>query len=443
MDARKVVTSKNVSLLVWIALASCIFIIATNKRQYEWDFRILRSAPAALSTGENPYDGTNSHFHYPDELPFLYPPITLYAFQPLSKVSERTARAAWLAAKLLALAGLVLLWHRHFESLSASFRVVLFLALGYNATLLRDLAAGNISIFEQLGIWFSFYLLLRNRPYWAGLILAVTAQFKLVPAALLGMLLFVGPPGRWKPFAASIAAFVGLLSLNLVLVPQLTADYFRALTSANPSLDERGELGPSALALIRDVADGLASSGLNVSHWVPNVAYLAYVATFALAILWMARKYSGVLASRDPRWMIYLGCVVYVLTMPRIKDYSYIILLIPSLFMIRQITLGTIRPALPAPLIAVLVFIPARDSYVPGLATLLPWVQSYLPWLVAWWMLYYFAGLLLGSRDSETLDMTVTYKGSLAELQRRLATASRPDRVAVDSNFGTSKAHER
>jgi hypothetical protein len=92
---------------------------------------------------------------------------------------------------------------------------------------------------------------------------------------------------------------------------------------------------------------------------------------------------------------------------------------------------------------AVLMFIPARDSYVPGLATLLPWVQSYLPWLVAWWMLYYFAGLLLGSRDSATLDMTVTYKGSLAELERRLATTSRPDRVAVDSNLGTSKAHER
>ena len=249
------------------------------------------------------------------------------------------------------------------------------------------------------------------------------------------MLLFVGPPGRWKPFAASIAAFLGLFSLNFALAPQLTTEYFRVLTSADPSLDERGELGPSALALFRDVADGLSSSGLHVSHWVPNVVYLAYVAAFALAILWMARKYSVVLASRDPRWMIYLGCVVYVLTMPRIKDYSYIILLIPSLFMIRQIILGTVRPALLAPLVAVLMFIPARDSYVPALATLLPWVQSYLPWMVAWWMLYYFANLLLDSRTSETLDITVSYKGSLAELQRRLATTSHPDRLASDSSL--------
>jgi hypothetical protein len=311
MDPRTHVLSKGVSALVWIALGLCVFVIATDK-YYQWDFKIFHSAPTALHTGDNPYDGANPPFHYPEQMPFLYPPVTLYAFEPLSKVRDRTARLAWLAAKLVALGLLVLLWHRHFEPLNFSFPVVLFLALGYNAALLRDLAAGNISIFEQLGIWLGFYLLVRNRPYLAGLVLAVTAQFKLLPAVLLGTVLFVGPPGRWKPFAASVAAFGALFSLNFLLTPQLMEQYMGALGGAIPYLDDRGEFAPSALALIRDVADHAATWGVRVSHSGADLAYLTYAGVFALVLLWLAWKHRAALASRDPRWVIYCSQGLFV-----------------------------------------------------------------------------------------------------------------------------------
>jgi hypothetical protein len=404
MDPRTHVISKGVSALVWIALGLCVFVIATDKRHYEWDFRIFHSAPTALHTGDNPYDGANPRFHYPEQMPFLYPPVTLYAFEPLSKVSDRTARLAWLAAKLLALGCLALLWHRHFEPLNFSFPVVLFLALGYNAALLRDLAAGNISIFEQLGIWFGFYLLVRNRPYLAGLVLAATAQFKLVPAVLLGTLLFVGPAGRWKPFAASVAAFGALFSLNFLLTPQLMEEYMGALAGGSPNLDERGESAPSALALIRDVAEDAASWGVRVSHSGADLAYLTYAGVFALVLLRLAWKHRAALASRDPRWVIYCSCVVYVLIVPRVKDYSYILLLMPSLYLIRRIDFSKLRPTSLIPVLGVLMFVPAKDSYVPGLQTLLPWLESYLPWLVAWCLLYYLVRMPLESRAPEKVN---------------------------------------
>jgi Glycosyltransferase family 87 len=397
--------SKAASVLVGLALLVCLLVIATDRRHYEWDFRIFHNAPTALDTGDNPYDGTNPRLHYPDELPYLYPPITLYAFDPLSKFSERTARAAWLAAKLLALAALLLLWHRHFEALNVSVPLVLFLALWYNASLLRDFAAGNIAVFEQLGIWLGFYFLVQNRPYVAGLILAATAQFKLVPVVFLGTLLFVGPPARWKPFATSVAAFGGLFSLNYLLTPHLMTQYLAALSGGSPNMDERGEADPSALALIRDVTEAAASWGLPVGHSAANVTYVVYVAVCAFVLLWFVRKNATTLINRDPRWMIYCACVVYVLTMPRVKDYSYIVLLLPSLFLIRQINMGRIQAAWSVPALAVLMFMPGRQSYVPGLQTLLPWVQSYLPWLIGWGLLYYLVRTPVEARVPSTIAL--------------------------------------
>lgn len=380
--------SATLSGLVWVCIALFVLVVAANPN-YQWDTRIFHAAPAVLETGHNPYDWTNPALNYPQGLSYLYPPIVLYVFQPLSELPYPEARLVWLAIKLFALACLIRLWHRHFEHLNASWPMVLFLALGFNAALLRDITAGNISIFEELGIWFGFALLVRGRPFSAGLILAITAQFKLMPVVLLGLLLFVGPPPRWKPFAVSLGAFAALFALNFLFLPEMMRHYIESFGYLNSNLDERGELNPSSLALIRDLVDKAARLGLPLTRSVADVVYLSYVGLFGLLVLWIVRTYDSVLNAKDPRWLIYCGCVLYVLTMPRVKDYSYIILLIPSLFVIRQILTGTLRPTLLLPLVAVLIFTPPTFDYVPVLGSVVPWLQSYQPWLVAWCLLYY------------------------------------------------------
>jgi Glycosyltransferase family 87 len=146
----------------------------------QWDFRVLYAAPATLFTGDNPYDVTNPNLGYPKGLSYLYPPLVLYVLKPLSELPYSTASSIWFALKLLALFVLIRLWDLHFDRLASSRPAILFLAFGLNAPVFKDLAAGNISIFGQLGIWFGFLLLLRDRPYSGDLILAFTAQFKLV-----------------------------------------------------------------------------------------------------------------------------------------------------------------------------------------------------------------------------------------------------------------------
>jgi hypothetical protein len=402
------------SCLVWLGLALCVLAIA-HSRQYQWDFKVFHAAPAVLQSGGDPYDKVNPSTDIPQDLFYLYPPVMLYVFLPLSKLPYGAAYLVWLAAKLLALGCLVLLWHRHFERLSARWSVVLFLIIGYNATLLMDLTAGNISMFEELGVWFGFFLLIRNRPYLAGIVLAAIAQFKFIPIVFSGLLLILPPKPRWTAFVVSVLAFGALLSLNLIVTPELTSHYIHSLTTGISDLDERGIINPSALAFIRDLGDLVAKQGWPVSPRAIDLIYCAYAASMALVFLWLPRKQLSAIAARDPRIVIYYVCVLYVLTMPRMKDYSYIIVLIPSLFIIREIVQGRLKRNLLVPLVGVLIFLPTWHSVIPVLRIVLPWLQSYLPWFVAWCVLYYFVRFRMGWSVQEDAE-PARFDGVIASL---------------------------
>ena len=76
--------------------------------------------------------------------------------------------------------------------------------------------------------------------------MAVTAQFKLMPVVLLGVLLFVGPQPRWKAFVISLVLFFALFALNFLLLPDMMMHYIDMFVSGNnPTLDERGPVNPS------------------------------------------------------------------------------------------------------------------------------------------------------------------------------------------------------
>lgn len=361
----------------------CLGRIATASGDYQWDFRVYHAAPAALDSGSNPYDKM-AQPAIPEKLSYLYPPLALYAFLPFSVLPFEIAYLCWFSLKLLALALLLRLWHRHFEPLDSSVLVLAFLTFGFNAAILRDMTSGNIAIFEQLGLWTAFYLIVKGRPYSAAAIIALVAQFKLMPVVFLGLLPFVGPARGWKPLLAGAGIFAGVLSLNFLLMPQMTSHYLDSFGAVNPNLDERGEVNPSTLALLRDIADLASKSGVATPAWLANAAFLLFVAGIAIMLLWALRRYAAKIASMDSRWLIYVGCLLYILTMPRVKDYTYIILLVPALFALRRVTC---RPLVPA--LILLLFLPATDSYVPGFGSFIPWLQSYVPWLAACCLLYF------------------------------------------------------
>jgi hypothetical protein len=385
--------SRALTILVWLMLAALVFWIATHERNFQWDFRVFYNAPDALKTGANPYftgEAGGPQFSY------LYPPLVIHLFRPLNELPFGTAYLLWLAAKLVAIGLLARLWHRHFETLSLSWPTVLFIAFGFNTAVLRDLSAGNIATFELLGLWVAFSLLLRNRCYSAAVVIAVVAQFKLIPIAFAILLLFVGPPGRWRPFLVCLGTFVLLLSLNFVFMPEMTQQYLQSFSLPNPNLDERGTSNPSSLSLIRDLTDMVSRAGVALPAAAPTVIFLAYVAGLASLMLWLVRRYVSRWLNPDPRWWIYFACVLYVLAMPRIKDYAFSILLIPALFVIRRF-----RSAALVPLVAVFVLLPSRSTFVPGLGFLISFVQSYLSWIAAWVLLFFLLRHLFDALEAQ------------------------------------------
>jgi len=371
------------TVAVWALIAAVLVRIAIGE-QYQWDLRVFHAAPAALENGVNPYEKNSPALAIPPALSYLYPPLLLYVFKPLSNLPYSTAHLLWFVLKLGALGALLLLWHRHFERLHVKWPLALFFLFAFKSALLRDITAGNIAIFEQLGLWAAFYCILIQRPYVAGAIIAVTAQAKLMPVVFLGLLLICGPARSWRPFVASLALFTVLLALNYVLMPEMSEQYLRALGSSNPNLDERGEINPCSLAMLRDAAAFLASLGVPLTATFVNSVYLLYVAAVGIAVLFAWLKYKERLSSVDPKLLIYFACVLFTLTMPRVKDYTYILLLIPTLFVIRHVKIG---PSVP--LLAVFLFLPPSvESYVPGLGmSFLRWLQAYSPWIIAWFLL--------------------------------------------------------
>jgi hypothetical protein len=144
-------TSLALTIAVWLGLIVCVYSIADDKFA-QWDFYMFYSAAHALADGTNPYVPLHPHPNMYGDSIFQFPPLTIYLFRWTTLLSLASAKLVWLGLKLVALAVLAWLWHKDFERLDVSWPIALFVALGFNATLLRDFDAGNISTFEQLGI---------------------------------------------------------------------------------------------------------------------------------------------------------------------------------------------------------------------------------------------------------------------------------------------------
>jgi Glycosyltransferase family 87 len=374
---------KTLTFAAWLGLFICLYAILGD--QYgQWDFYIFYAAGHALAAGTNPYVPLHPHPNLYGFWIYRFPPLTIYLFRWTTLLSLASAKVVWLGLKLVALALLARLWHRDFERLDANWPVVLFIALGLNASLLRDITTGNISTFEQLGIWFAFSLMLRNRPYAAAVLLACVAQFKLLPAAFLVLIPLVRPQNGIKPFVAGCAVFLGLLAMNQVFCPDLTHNYLNLFAGHMDRMDERGVGNPSSLALFRDIIDLSAYiPGTPYNRTAGTAAYAAYLVALALILVRTMQLYRTQILRAEPRLLLYFGCALYALTMPRMKDYSCVLMLIPTLFVIRDIAHRKIAPRPLLIAVGLMLLAQPQQNYVPGLQVLIYMLQAYLPLITA------------------------------------------------------------
>jgi len=316
--------------------------------------RIYRAAAGAYAEGRDPYapgallgEGGRTQ-----ALPFVYPPVALPLLRPLLLLDARTTALVFFALKMAAAAFLVVLWRRAFfpDDLGGAC-LYLVCALGYAQTIKMDLRAGNISVFEQVLIWVGLVAFLRGRPWICAALIAAAALFKLTSAVLLVILLV---DRRRRGVAAALTA-AGALAAVHGLSAVLRPDLFGAFLRSAAALDDRGQTNPASLALIRDGLERLVREpGPEHLDWI---VYGGWVLLIGLTSLEAARR-QGMPGA--------LECFAYALAAPRFKDYSYILLIPPSVYVVVHVLRGAALRILALALLCTHFF--AYQSWVAALA---------------------------------------------------------------------------
>ncbi len=323
-------------VLVWLYIAFVLSKIVLHPHAFQWDFQVYYYSARAFVLGQNPYESQTLERMYKPvapQLSYAYPPLTLFFYKLWGSLPIVVACKLWFGLKLLSVAALVYVWHRWFLPLKHNLPTIAYFAFAFNAALDIDLRSGNISVFEQLVLWTGLACLLTGRRWMFCVCIVVLTQFKLTPIAFLLLLLLADERPHWKPFFISLAASVALLVANMMFYPSL----FRAWL--HPPLvrsDERGRVNPATLALLRDGRDMLAHHGLRLPNAITAIVYLMVCTGIVWATVKAWRVYREHFPVPDPRLRIFLFCVVYALVLPRFKEYSYILLLIPTLFLLRR-----------------------------------------------------------------------------------------------------------
>jgi Glycosyltransferase family 87 len=352
-----------VLLLPLASLTSSILAILRSPETLQWDLTVYYQAPITYEHGSNPYQV--NHFPYPP----LYLPLftlvpALFSYQQFHRL--------FLLAKIISLALLLFLWKRFFlrHTRLDVFAVVVW--LGFYGTFFGDLQAGNISVFETTLLFVAFLSFLTQRLLSFVLLILITASFKVTPIVFLVLLPLSLTENRWTYFAFGCTGFIGFGLLNLILFPDFTT---RFVLDALERTSESGVICPSSLAFFRDaLRQVLAHLRMDSDPIVATPLYLAF-ASVILCTSWKAWRTSRL---RDARtFLILFVIVVYALTMPRMKDYAYMLVIPSALFAIEQFAVPVPRWWMVMPLI----LIPATTASPP---------LSHLPYVLLWdyWPLF-------------------------------------------------------
>lgn len=314
-------------LLVVSVLCACKQLESVVQGKEQWDFRTYYHAAKAHSQGLNPYD-INSLRGVSDgrkiTLRFLYPPHCLEVFRPFTFFDYPVAYYLYLSIKVAALCALVAIWIKIVPvGKRELWALIITVLVGCRGAVLIDIRSGNVSTFEQLLLWSGLLLAFRNQGALGCVFIALSSVFKMITALLVPMTVIIERTRRSVGIGLVVlCALCAVYALLFSSDPHPWAEFIRAAGT----LDERGKINPSSLALIRDLVD---AGGLS-----PLLGYILYGALCFLLLAILAWAFIATGKSKDSYPMVYLMLLVFMLVAPRLKNYSLIMVLLPALHII-------------------------------------------------------------------------------------------------------------
>jgi Glycosyltransferase family 87 len=379
--AKKIAGIVITALLLAYSLTLIVHISA-NQDQYLWDFRTHREAGKIMAAGSNPYDAGNLFPKARTRFLYTYPPATLFFYRLFSIPAYQTAFKIFLISKFLLLIGLIYFWQRQFFKKDGGPLFYVFCLLAFNSAVFLDMIAGNINLMQQALLWLAFSFFIKGRLTLFCLFTLIAASFKMTPIFFLILLLLSDQKDKYKYFFGAGAVFLAYLLIQYMIVPNLFTGFIK---NALVVVGERGGVAPSTGKMIAAIFESIAKmTGLAF----PRAFESAVSGIISAAVVFFS--YQACLrlkrANIENRAMleVFVVCLVYALIHPRFKDYGYILLLVPSFYIIKNIRYARIAPFL------FLLFILSDRMMLPIAASIYDIIWAYYPLLVAYcvWGIY-------------------------------------------------------
>lgn len=308
----------------------------------QWDLKAYLQCARTQAAGENPY--ARDAVVHGVTFPCLYPPAAIDGYRPFAALNDifpGLGSWLWLALKVAAFAGLLALWRRWPEARLDQPLSAIFLVLGYGSVLWVDLRSGNAAMFEMLVLWSAFAAFAAGSDIVCVLLVAVAAQAKLLPAFFLVLPLLKKKP-NWGATVAGALVGGALALLGELAHPGGTAEFLELLK--NPAQGWHYEKGPnntSPLAFVQHLFEaGFGDRGRAVP--LARSLWWAWAAAVGAAAHWAARRVhaSGLEPAAERRRLVVLACFAFALISPRFKDYTYTLLLVPTLAVLWELPRG-------------------------------------------------------------------------------------------------------
>jgi hypothetical protein len=322
--------------LIGTALILLIVVMfAMRNTAGQWDLRTYLAAGQVAHRGLDPY--LSDHLHTVSgrgQFPFLYPPVTLLAFVPLSGLPLPLAKTLWMGMNVALLVGLIAWWSRWLGSGTVLLPIALAAVFGWNSSALSALRAGNVALIEAALIWAALVCYARDRRAAFASLIVAAACFKLKPAVLL--LLMLVPSARHgsspRTLLVAFVALGALVAAPLVAGPASHwQSFFRSVSPAD------GLVNPSALSLAAVLAQACGvpqtrAALAGVAGWSVIVAGLAAVGLPFLRAVFRAR---------DPRGAAMAALFLYLIVDPRPMAYGFVLMTPAVLFFAPRPFAGT------------------------------------------------------------------------------------------------------
>ncbi len=311
----------------------------------QWDLKVYMACSRTLASGGDPYTSVPTV----DGIGYqcLYPPMTTDLYRPFAAMSDAWAGAGekvWAGLKVLSLFLMLWLWREYLLPPGADFPRLLFIALAYGSPFWSDFRAGNAASFEHLVLWAGLAAFVAGKDLWFVVLVAAAAQPKLLPVAFLGLAL-ARPKPRPMLFIGGVALALAAFGLNELIHPGLLKSFFHQL--GDPSQPWRYERGPNNCAtwgFFEHVSEVAFGDRARAVSFATSVHFLWSAAVAALTSFALFRTWRGNGTERAKRLStVLLFATAYALIVPRLKDYSFFLLIPP--------TLAALESGAPAPIL--------------------------------------------------------------------------------------------